>query len=324
MDGGDLEVNWNQSATTSSWARATFTNGVLQIGSATTPRNVSIGKGPFANVSTMGELKLAPGMILDAYIQDLTIGSGYGGGGTLDLRGCVVSNGVLRIQQDLRMGLDGNGGTAKRDMFILLDDATQLNEIRIGRNFDYPFHQQYTCRIGNPANNYQLPPNLGFRIGSPASRGHFRMANSPYTGDVSVKLVATSGGYFIGYLTNAVFHSGMFGTGPSTETLFDIRAMTNVLLDVTGEFSIAKARATGNEKKYTPLVRLCPGSVTCSNVVIGTSPVASSLATLELNGTVFTATNSVEIGQYGKVTVNVSGTNCGLDLPHLGLPPGVA
>jgi len=255
---------------------------------------------------------VAPGAVFDATnLQDIVIGSGYSGGGVLDLRGATVAGGVLTVR-DLRFCLQGNGSYPVRNMFLLLNSATQLSEIRIARNFDYAFSQQYTVRMGDPADSYRLPPGIGFSIGSPSSRGRIYVAYNPYMGGSSAYLAASSGGWFTAWITNWTVHPGYFGSGKPV-TYVDLRAMTNIFVDCAGPFSIGSATVYGyHQMGYDAQVRLGPGSVACSNLNIGDSLVAGSLALLELQGTTCRVSNSLTIGPYGSNIVTVVGTNCGL------------
>lgn len=81
-------------------------------------------------------------------------------------------------------------------MFLLLDAATGLSEIRVRRYFDYAYSQMYTCRIGNPSGSYRLPPNLSFTIGTSLVPGSKALLELNRT-RVSVSNAVTLGDYSV-------------------------------------------------------------------------------------------------------------------------------
>jgi hypothetical protein len=228
-------------------------------------------------------------------------------GGTLDLRGATLANGVLKATT-IQMATGGHGGCSDRRMVIQLDDATAIDAIVV-RNLDMGLSQANTTRIGDPDNDYKLPAGVDMLIGTQEARGRLRMGTDAWA-SVNSKLIAGSGGDFIAYVEDVQIGGTTFG-GTSTVTL-DMTAVENFLLDCTGTVAIPGGRT--DKSRYNVQVKFPQGTAAASELKVGVPENDNSSATLDLNGTVFAVGNSAAIGVNGTINTNVSGTSCGLDL----------
>jgi hypothetical protein len=291
----------------------TFTNGTLQLGSASATGNVYL-------TGSTTTLKLAPGAKLDTAnagtVQLAMHGSGgWGNGnGILDLRGAQVVGGALRARDLLLYGAgDGNYS------YLYLDGSTSLGSIEvsnalvIGQTSGGSTHY-----IGNPADSGRLPANISVKIGtSPTQRGSLTvLRTTSYTRTTTAKLVASGGGTFTAYVTNLVVvqqnSPSEQGNGNAQAGTLDLSKMTSCQIDAT-TLNIAPDRSPSptNTDNLIGTLRLPPGNVVAGTVVVG-GATNSGVATLTLSNTIFAVTNAITLHKTARVTVNVGSQPCGL------------
>jgi len=305
-----LKVNGNVTVNSTSGgdtphAKATFTNGTLQIGTSAGAQNITIGTGWGAYRT--GTLAFGAGTTFDANIATLTIGEGDGGRGYLDLRGANIAGGVLKADT-IKFGTGGNGARSNRSMHIYLDDTTTISEIQTR----YLYMAMYQCanvRIGNPNDGDMLPPNVSVTIGSQEARGGLRMGRNAWV-TVDTRLVAKSGGIFTAWLTE--MNIGGTEWGGTSIAVLDIDAMDSVMIDCNGSFLMPYG--TNSANNLDAQCMLPRGTVTTQTMKIGVPNNSGNGARLWLNGTVFTVLDTATIGVKGKVYSNVAGFSGGLDI----------
>ncbi len=291
-----------------------LTNGTLRLGTADTAANLTIGRLADATLTMSSGTSLETVNLGSVSLGEHT--SSGNGNSILDLRGCQVVDGVLRLRS---LSLVGYWKSA----FVYLDGATGIssievsNTVSLGASFGPGAWSGDSTYVGNPSENGNLPANISLKIGSsPEQRGNLivnRLINSGYVGNRTDKIVATSGGTFTAYLTNLWVAANGVNPGSSAQYgLLDISRMNSCSVDALDVRlgSRGSPLSTDNIKGEW---RVCSGTVTAGTVVVGAST-GKGYGLLALSNTLFTVTNSLTINTTGTNLVSVGAEPSGFDL----------
>jgi hypothetical protein len=283
-----------------------MTNGTLRLGSVSQTASLRVGRLGAAT------LALAPGMVLDPVnVATLSLGEHSSSGSglcVLDLRGCALLGGVLRLR-DLTLTSYSSDG------YLYLDSGTGLGSIEVTNTLSIGMSiGSGNTYIGNPADG-KLPANVSIKVGTDAARrGNLHLTRvSTYAAARTDKLVATSGGTFTAYLTN-LWISANHGvnSSPALYGLLDVARMDSCALDIQS-LLLAPDRATGSlaTDKYQGELRLGPGTVTLGTGVVGANTNAG-FGLLAMSNTTFTVTDTLVINRSGRVEISVDSQPCGV------------
>ncbi len=311
LGGNRLTINGNVGVHAGSYSSAnrtctwTVTNGVLQIGNATTARTLGLGVG--STGTSRGDLIMGPGSVFDAYLSTVTLGQGEGRKGVLDLRQATItrgdSNGVFRAST-LNMAMGGHGDHARYNIEILFGDSLTSFEITSGLTIASGHRTSaYIGKLGTVGTT-ALPDNVDIKLGvSTSSRASVMIGHGAGWG-VTGHLVAGSGGEFTGYLSSLTV-GRKDGTGNETANgRLDLRNMDSVFLDVSGSTLIGNRTSTGGSA--VGRVHLGPGTAVFNNLTIGPT---SGSGLLDLYGTDVTVTNAMTVNATGLVSNRVLATS---------------
>ncbi|HUW32579.1 MAG TPA: dockerin type I repeat-containing protein, partial [Planctomycetota bacterium] len=307
----------------------TFANGTLQVGTADTSHELNIAYTPTKNNPSTGEVILV-GSELVPYLTNLRVGQGEVNTGTttvvgkLDMTAGTVADGVLKANQ-MHIGSDRAEGYIKVGPDTGLTELAAVDILRLGtasrgNNFG---------RIGDPANGYILPPDVSITLGDRdagrrCSVDIASQADARYTSNGSI--VASSGGACNAYISTmklgtlaanaASYNATGYGIG-----ILDLSAMDSVTIDAQRiELSAAPPVAVGGHNDGRAYLYLPAGTVTVGDAIIAHPDVDATNSdptcegVMRLDGTTFAAATSLTIGPKGRVTTNVFGASCGIDL----------
>jgi hypothetical protein len=313
LGGRALTLATNLSSATYRGWNFRLTNGTLRLGTVATAANLTVGSRADAT------LTMSPGTFLDTVnLGSVSLGeydSSGQGTAILDLRGCQVVGGVLRMLSLTMAGYN-------KSSFIYMDGNTVIssievsNTVSLGASFGPGGWLVDASYIGNPADSGNLPANISLKIGSsPAQRGDLIVNKVGGTiGTRTDKIVATSGGIFTAYLTNLWVAANGANAGDSQAQygLLDISRMSSCSVDALDvRLGVpASPLSTDNIKGEW---RVCSGTVTAGTVVVGASA-GKGYGLLALSNTTFTVTNTLTINTTGTNLVSVGAEPSGFDV----------
>jgi hypothetical protein len=285
-----------------------LTNGTLRLGTSTQAANLTLGRMDDATFT------LRPGIHLDPVnIGKVSLGehnpSGQGNA-LLDLRGCQIEGGVLRMRDLYMAGYWKNA-------FVYLNGDTGITALEVSNTLSMgvSFGSWSTTYVGDPANSGKLPPNVSLKVGTSAAQRGDLLINqvNGIIGDRTDKLVASSGGTFTAYVTNL-----WLATGANSATaqlgLLDVSKMNACAVDAMSVRLAVTASPLANDLIKGEL-RLCPGTVTAGSVIVGASA-GTGYGLLDMSNTAFTVTNSLEIRQTGDLVARVGASGGGLTIEN--------
>jgi len=282
-----------------------MTNGTFRIGSSNVTANLTIGsKNP-------GTLTLAPGTSLDPVnVGTVTLGdcnSSGSGLAVLDLRGCQIVGGVLRMRNLFLQGYSA-------DACVYLDANSGISSIAISNTLSVGNSiGGGTTYIGNPVDG-KLPSNISVMMGQSAGqRGNLVFGPSSWLGYARTsKLVASSGGTFTAYLTNLWLSANGVNATAAQYGLLDISKMNTCAIDVQSLLLAPDAPTTPSATDmFQGELRLGPGAVTAGTSVIGATNNAG-FGLLVTSNTTITVTNALTINKTGQLTLGIGSQSCGL------------
>jgi len=286
-------------------AEAEITNGTLAIGSPDAGSDLLVG----TEQSSTPTLKISA--TLECYARDIKIGNARNSTAKLDLSDATIAGGVLRVENLLL-----NDSSESNDSQLILSQATGLTELVVTGVMTVGEGTYCQARIGDPANDWKLPPNTSLTLGvDGVSRGELYVARSGY-GFCDGYLGGGAGGTFSAYLSRLSVGSTRNQGNPTA--LLDLSEMESCNIDAT-EIGIGyylppnppAANRQVDARAYLP-----KGTVTTDvlKVDVETNANSSSASLLQLNGTVVSVATSAAIGRTGTIETNVTGQSCGLDL----------
>ncbi|HUW35431.1 MAG TPA: dockerin type I domain-containing protein [Planctomycetota bacterium] len=189
----------------------------------------------------------------------------------------------------------------------MMNADTGIDTLEVMQQFSIAFTgRKGSARIGDPDDGWKLPPGMNVRIGSESQRANLQMGRSDYQ-DCDGALIL-NGGDFVAYINT-------LSVGDNTRAakaagLLDLRDVGLLSIDaLTVRIGVAPSGANSEGTVY-----LSEGSVTARNVEVGTHPTGLGFGYLELTGTDFAVQASLAMKKAGKITVNVDGNSCGIDL----------
>jgi len=288
--------------------------GTLQLGTADSPADLDIGCG---GRDSRGHLSFEKGPTLEAYLNNLQIGSGTGeavGFGELDLRGVEVAGGTLAMD-GLFLGIgDGHGGQ-QRYGAIIIDGTTNIRALAVKKDANLGRGDvQAHGYIGDPDNDWKLPAEMNLRFGTDAHNRCYMSLGDTRNYRSSGRIIASSGGTFEGWFSKLIVgrQRTKWAKGHTATGILDLRNMTNCTLDAE-TLLIGILDNESNDWHAIGRVYLPPGSGRVRAATIGADG-AGSEGLLHLDGTKLEITDSMVLKGEGKVTTNVNGISCGLDL----------
>ncbi len=129
----------------------------------------------------------------------------------------------------------------------------------------------------------------------------------------AITITMTAAGTFNAYLSSLMVGSNGYAN-TTTDGLLDLSAVTNGIVDVSGDVRIGSGVGTTAIGE----LRLPAIPVSAGTLIVGTTNTGAK-GTLTMTGTVFAITNSVavdgpSVANKGRINVTVAGTSAGLDL----------
>ena len=314
---GDMLIGYRTKAKTYA-----MDNGTLQIGAAFVPGNLVVGKAErYDSLFATGSLVLSS-VVFEPHLSQLIVGQGGEAPisqAALDLTNATVAGGTLSAST-LYVGVTKCVyGYVKFKESTGITNIAVTDEFRIASAEPNGGHGQLIGRIGDPDNNYALPPNVSITLGVYGStRCRFSVGSDTTHGNADGKLVASSGGTLNAYVSRLTLGNHSNGTdGPPLGTV-DLRAMDSVTIDATSiELSATAPAGDSSRNSGRGWLYLPAGTVTADTVVVlhPDQPKANpATALLDLTGTVFTVKTSLAAGANGSINTHVQGTSCGLDI----------
>jgi len=286
-----------------------FTNGTLQIGLPEQPQDIFI-TSDGTDWSTVTLIDVT----LDTNIGTMTLGDSGGIGtrpaakGVLDLRSATIANGVLKAN-NIIIGVGTDNLTYPQGNLLVGPDSGLATIEVTGTLGMATGHRTGTCRLGDPDNDYKLPPGVSIKIGvDDATRGNLLVAKVNYDGNIANGLLAASSGGTID-----AWLDGLLVGYPGVGTV-DLTAMDSCSI-VANTIGVGLGLRIPSHLTASGTLLLPPGTVSTGILDVGSEPDGPTTGLLQLNGTACTVATSVTIGPKGTVAVNAPGTACGLDLP---------
>ncbi|MFC1462949.1 hypothetical protein ACFLQU_05010, partial [Verrucomicrobiota bacterium] len=277
------------------------TNGTVRVGTDTVAG--------YIDVYAAGTIRLRPGARLNTYnVNTIYLTGNAYAHSYLDLRGAEIVGGTLSATN---VTLDIKSWFGSR---IYLDNSTTIDAIVVRNALNIAngsYGGNFYHYIGDPGDGDRLPPDIDVQVGVDASqRGALAISRSSRDRTYA-KLIASSGGNFVAYLSN--LQVGVSGTASYNTTpigYLSIANMTNCTIDTLAmSVGTDRGNTTDNCKGY---VYLPSGTVTAGDVTVGGTGIGTGVLTM--SNTLFTVTNSITLKKTANVQISLGATPKGLDI----------
>ncbi|HUW33696.1 MAG TPA: dockerin type I repeat-containing protein, partial [Planctomycetota bacterium] len=293
------------SSTQKAGAEAEITNGTLHLGTLDAVSDLLVGSNEADNA------KLSISANVDCYAKDIKVATGRNSVAVLDLSNSSIVGGALRAQNIYIAYPDQNSGQNGQ---IILSDTMGLTDLSVSGTFFIAEGRPSTGRIGDPNNNWKLPPGTNLTLGvDGVSRGQLIIARCGYfTADGY--LAASEGGTCNAFLS--LLSVSQVGDQGNSNGTFDLSAMDSCAIDATN-VQIGMQTTGFADRAVNARVCLPPGTLLANTIVVAstTQPhLSTSASLLQLNGTVAAVNTSVTVGPTGTIETIMGGESCGLDL----------
>ncbi len=231
--------------------------------------------------------------------------------------GPFVGTGILRLPgtvtnmtfDTFELGNASGGLSAPVYSVLHLGSNTQLRTITVKDNFIIGRGRfEYTEADGTPRTG--LPGGVNFQLGAPNRRAGFRVGNNSAGG---VYLFGPGLSSFEGWLSELRVGAPVAGWfGHYTDSTLDLRNVVVGALDVENTVTL------GPSYLHKSTFFLSSAAMQCADLNIGGAAnnhdPANHASELILSNAVVTVTNSVTIGQTGKIVATLNGYSSGIDL----------